>query len=192
MFVRTFPRLILALIFVLVLFGSAVPVFAQDVDPQQPAGEVVTDPSPTGDVDSIFDWQAVWDWVKLVGTFLALLVMISYGTGITAEGVKDLLRHLTANSLLKSIFPTGIKSAVLAFLVAYAAAKGFDNTLFKDIPLIASIDPQLITVMASIMIWAMASFFKRQGTLDYVYEAKPAADFKLDTIPPLFNLKKPK
>jgi len=177
------PRWITAIVIVLILFGATVPALAQEANPP---------PDATSTAAPLVDWQAVWDWVKLIGTFIAVLVVIAYGTGVSTEALKDLLRYLTANRVLKLFFPDGSKSALLAFLVAYASAKGFNTVMFKDIPLVASLNPELVKSIAAIMIWAAASFLKKQGALDYVYTATTTAAFNLPGIPALFNLKKPK
>jgi len=164
-------HVLLVVVLATLIFGIVTPAFAQIGVPPAAAAEGFT-----------IDWQAVWDFCVLAGTFLAIVTLLAYGQGISAEAIKDLLRWFTANPLLKFAFPDGIKSMLVAFLVAFAAAQNFDTSVWKDIPMVAALPETTITVMTAVITWAISSFMKREGYLDAVYKAKPTADYHLETI----------
>ncbi len=194
---KKIARFLLAAVLVFSLFVAVVPAIAQEgtgtPSPDATATFVVQEETtPDGGGGIVIDWQNVLDWILLVIQFIFIVVALSYGTGISTEGLKDLLRWLTANRVLKLFFPDGAKSGLLAFLVALAVANGFDVTLFEDIPIVANIlrdQPYLITMLTAVITWAGANFFKKQELTDYVYKATPTANYKLDTIKPLLTRK---
>jgi hypothetical protein len=55
---------------------------------------------------------------------------------------------------------------------------------------VASIPESVITTLTAVITVLISSFFKREGYLDYVYKAKPTADYQLGSIKPLLTLKK--
>lgn len=89
---------------------------------------------------------------------LVVLALISLGGERATELFKMVLRFAFGNvSFLKGWQPSGAGSVLLAFIVAYAGVNNFDISLFSEFEAFSKLDPQLVSILTTALIWIGSS-----------------------------------
>lgn len=94
---------------------------------------------------------------------ILLLLACALGAERGTELVKIILRFAFSNlPFLKNYQPNGAGSMILALLVSIAGVYKFDISIFNQFPIFANLDPNLIHMVTTAVLWVVSSIFHDQ------------------------------
>lgn len=103
---------------------------------------------------------------------LVLLFVVALTAERGTEAVKILLEWLTQRlTKFNALFTHPVFKLALSAVAAWAATKGFDFDFFAAFPMFAGIDPTLVGILSSFIVWVSATYLHPK-----VKEKLPSAD----------------
>lgn len=107
--------------------------------------------------------QVLYAQLAAFGSFLLILALFGLGAERGTELMKMVLRYVFGHvGPLKNFQPSGAGSAFLAFIVALAGVTHFDPSLFGEFDAFKSIDPQLVSLLSTALVWIASSVWHKE------------------------------
>lgn len=122
-----------------------------------------------------FDWAVVGQWAVGVALTIIIAYAVSLGAERGTEVVKMAVRLLAKLPMLSKLEPTGQVSSILALLVAGLGVFGFNLDIFSELPLFANVDPELVKILGTLIVWVLSSKWHESGQLPSPKGSPPAA-----------------